>query len=202
MDRDRESAGADDGLSIRPACKADAREIARLFLMSSDGLAAYIWAKAGEGTGDLLDIGAARYGRENTAFSYQNCHLAEVEGQICGMLHAFEMTADGGVETDPVLRPYAELEDPGSLYVSGLAVDEAFRQRGIGHRLAGFAKRLATARGLPRVSLICFERNGPALALYLARGYKITDRRAVVPHPSLHYDGGDAVLMIKAVAPG
>ena len=47
MDRDRESAGADDGLSIRPACKADAREIARLFLMSSDGLAAYIW------TGDV-----------------------------------------------------------------------------------------------------------------------------------------------------
>ena len=199
MKRDTNGILPDGGLLIRPARKADARQIARLFLMSSDGVAAYIWSKSAAATGDLLDIGAARYARENTAFSYQNCHLAEIGGQICGMLHAFEMEAGGDPETDPVLRPYSELEDPGSLYVSAIAVDEAFRRRGIGRRLLDFAEGLAVERALPRVSLICAELNKPALALYLARGYGIADRRAVVPHPSLHYDDGDAYLMVKAV---
>jgi len=36
------------------------------------------------------------------------------------------------VETDPVLASYAALEDPGSLYISGLAVYPRHRRNGIG----------------------------------------------------------------------
>ena len=102
-------------------------------------------------------------------------------------------------ETDPVLRPYAELEDYGSLHVSGDAVQERLRGRAIGTRLVAAAEDRAHALSLPRLSLICFEANTGAMRLYDRLGYRKTDRRAIVPHPTLHYRDGDAVLLVKEV---
>ena len=192
-----QSKGETRSEQIRPATKADAREIASLFLMSSDGLASYIWSRVGAPGADLLEVGASRYSRENTAFSYQNCHMVEIGGQVVAMLHAFKMESDETPETDPVLRPYSELEDPGSLYVSGVAVRSEFRRRGYARKLMILADRLAAAQGLTRVSLICFDRNVPALRLYASLGFREMDRRAIVPHPSLHYSDGHALLLVR-----
>ena len=52
---------------------------------------------------------------------------------------------------------------------------------------------------LNKVSLICFERNEAALRLYHRLGFSEVDRRAIVPHPMLHYRNGDAVLMARDV---
>lgn len=78
-----------------------------------------------------------------------------------GMLHCFEMENDQGEEgpgaapeADPVLRPYMELEDYGSLYVSGVAVEMEFRGQGLGTKLIERAEARARELGLPRVSLI------------------------------------------------
>lgn len=186
---------------LRPARKDDAPAIARLFLVASDGLAEYIWSQlAGPGE-DLAAVGARRYAREGVAFSYQNCTMAEQGGAILGMLHAFPMEQDPAAEptADPVLRPYAELEDYGSLYVSALAVVEAARGAGLGTRLLEEADAQARARNLTRVSLICFEKNERAMKLYRRHGYRALDRRAIVPHPCLHYSEGDAILLAKEV---
>ncbi len=72
------------------------------------------------------------------------------------------------------LRPYAELEDPGSLYISGIAVKEAWRGQGIGTRLM-------------------------AMALHRRLGFREAARRRIVPHPSLEYSEGDAVLMVRTL---
>ena len=75
--------------TIRKARRDDAREIATLFDIASDGLATYIWSKL-QGPGQsLLDVGEARYARENTTFSYQNCMIAERESEIAGMMHCY-----------------------------------------------------------------------------------------------------------------
>ncbi|WP_201285514.1 hypothetical protein [Chelativorans xinjiangense] len=68
----------------------------------------------------LEEVGAARYARTATAFSYENCLVSVCRGEIVGMAYAFAMSVEetGSEEHDPVLRPYAELEDPGSLYLS------------------------------------------------------------------------------------
>lgn len=184
---------------IRPARQEEAGEIARLFLISSDGLAAYIWSKMDMPGLSLGEIGAARYARTGTAFSFENCLVATRPGEVAGMVHAFPMEADasGAEETDPVLRPYAELEDPGSLYVSGLAVHDRHRGQGIGSELMNRIYDLGRARGLPRVSLICFERNETAFEFYRRRGFKEIGRRPVVPHPTLHYQDCDALLMVR-----
>lgn len=193
------------GFLLRPARRSDSRAIARLFLMSSDGLAEYIWSRFEASDGEVpLDIGARRFARDGVAFSWQNCLVAERGGAIVGMMHAFPMEApasDAGPESDPVLRPYAELEDAGSLYISGVAVEPPCRRVGVGAALMDAAELRAAMLGLSRVSLICFEANTIALDLYRQRGYREIARRAIVPHPTLHYSDGAAILLVKSIKP-
>ena len=198
-----------EGVTIRPARPEDCRAIAELFLISSDGLAGYIWSQVAEEGESLIETGRRRYAREGVAFSYQNCLVAEENGRVIAMLHSFPMPPrdetqddsanDNDAPVDPVLKPYAELEDPGSLYVSGVAVASEHRGRGLGRRLMEEARARAAALGLPRVSLICFEANQVALQLYRRLGYAEVDRRAIVPHPSLHYGEGDALLLVRGL---
>ncbi len=187
--------------TIRPAVREDSAAIARYFLISSDGLADYIWSRIEMPGHSAAQVGAARYARQGVAFSYENCQVVERDGAVVGMMHCFPIEVSGETEeeTDPVLRPYAELEDPGSLYISGLAIDPALRGQGLGTMLLQMAEAWAQTLGLPRLSLICFERNADALRLYERQGYRATLRRPLVPHPSLHYRDGDAILMVKTL---
>jgi GNAT superfamily N-acetyltransferase len=186
---------------IRPAVKEDSADIARLFLVSSDGLAEYIWSQVAEPGETIAEAGARRYAREGVAFSYENCLMAEVDGKTAGMAHAYPMEKDPDAEPDgdPILGPYGELEDYGSLYLSGIAVFEPYRNVGAGSTLMGAVDRRARDLSLPRVSLICFERNAGAMRLYRRLGFRELDRRPIVPHPCLHYADGDAVLLAREV---
>ncbi|MEE8438000.1 MAG: hypothetical protein V3S07_00310 [Micropepsaceae bacterium] len=79
---------------IRPASMADAPVIARMLLISPDGLAAYVWSRIAKDGEAVEAVGPRRYGRENTAFSYENCLIAESGGKSAGILHCFEMEQD------------------------------------------------------------------------------------------------------------
>lgn len=191
-----------EAFTLRPARISDAPAIARLFLMSSDGLASYIWQRVAEPGQSPEDAGAARYARTGVAFSYENCLVVGYDGEVVAMAHAFPMAPpppDDEPEADPVLKPYAELEDYGSYYLAGLAVDDALRGQGIGSRLLNAVINRARGHGFRRVSLICFEENQGAMRLYTRRGFHEMDRRPIVPHPCLHYTDGDAVLLAKVV---
>lgn len=193
-------------VTLRHATRADCERIARLYMIASDGIAEYIWSRIDAPGLSLLEIGERRYARENTNFSYQNCVVAERDGAVVGMMLSFEMhepppegrEMELASETDPVLAPYTELEDYGSLYVSALAVFSEHRGLGIGTRLLQEARRRARALGLDRLSLICFEKNLGAMRLYRRLGFTELERRPIVPHPFLHYREGDAILLACA----
>jgi len=188
-------------LRLVKAQKDDAALIARFYQMSSDGVADYIWSKLAEPGEELLDVGARRYARENTNFSYQNCRLYRTEEKVLGMLFAFPMHVDADTsESDPILRPYSELEQKNSYYISGVAIDPGYRGKGLGSQLMFAAEAAALRLNLPRLSLLVFEQNQGAFKFYKRLGYVEIGRRAVVPHPFLHF-GGDAVLMSKATQP-
>lgn len=186
---------------LRPARRSDCRRIAELFRICSDGVADYIWSQLQRDYPglSLLEIGQRRYQRENTAFSYENCLVAEHDGLVIGMMHCFLIEARAAPATDaaaldPVLAPYAELEIPGSLYISGLAVDAAHRGQGLGTRFLIAARERARRLGCPALSLICLAENVRALRLYEREGFAVVDRRPIVPHPLIHA-AGDALLM-------
>ena len=188
-------------INFRQAVKEDSADIARLFLISSDGLAEYIWSKIAEPGETALEAGTRRYAREGVAFSYENCLIAEKEGATIGMAHSFEEVEDPDAEptSDPVLKPFSELEDYGSLYLSGLAVVEQHRNAGIGMALMEAVNQRAKDLSLPRISLIVFERNEGALRLYHRLGYRELGRRPLVPHSSLRYQDGDVLLLAREI---
>lgn len=181
----------------RPATKADCAAIARLYSISSDGVADYVWTKLAAPGEDILDVGRRRYEREDTLFSYQNCTVVDVDGRVAGMLVAFPMHVDPNyVESDPVLAPYGALEEDNSYYICGMALFPEYRGQGIGTGLLALAEQHAREKGFSRLSLIVFEKNAGAKQLYERSGYRETKRAAVHPHPLIHYTG-DALLMVK-----
>ena len=188
--------------TFRPATTDDCLDIARLYQLSSGGVADYIWSQMDAPGLSLLQVGAQRYLRENTEFSYQNCRMATRGGTVVGMCHSYRMTTPqentNQPPIDPVLLPYFELEVPGSLYISGMAVFPDFQGQGIGTTVLSQARDKAREMGLDRLSLLAFEQNDGAVRLYERHGYRTIDRRAVVPHALLHYTG-DVLLMARDV---
>lgn len=188
---------------FRPAHKEDCRKIAALYRISSDGVADYIWQGLAQPGEEHIEVGERRYAREDTVFSYKNCTVAERNGEVIGMLVAFPVEPDSTVsesdeEVDPVLKPYSELEQPGSFYICGMALFPEYRGQGLGTRMLELARQQAYERGLEELSLIVFEQNEGAKRLYERHGFREVDRRPVVPHELIHYTG-DALLMVAGV---
>jgi len=178
--------------------------------MSSGGVADYVWSTLGIPDLTLLEIGEQRYAREGTEFSYQNCVVAEVDGDVAGMLVSFPIEEGEAAQAEPeapasnepdVLAPYGELEVPGSYYICGVALLPQYQSQGLGSRLCEIAKGLARERGNDELSLLVFEQNVGAVQLYERLGFKIIDRRPVVPHELIRYTG-DVLLMTAPVAVG
>ncbi len=188
-------------LTYRPASRQDARQIAELYSVASDGISNYIWSKQAKTGDNLLDIGQQRYERRNTAFSYENCLVAEAEvGKVVAVLLAYVMQEDNDyVEEDPVLKPFWLLEEPGSFFIAGLAVNEDWRQRGIARILMQMAEEKCREKNLLKLSLIVLEGNTIAHDFYKRLGYRETLRKTIVPHPLIHYTG-DAMLLVKRLA--
>ena len=188
-------------ITYRPAARQDARRIAELYSVASDGISDYIWSKQAKPGDNLLDIGQQRYERRNTDFSYENCLVAEAEnGGVVAVLLAYVMQEDNDyVEADPVLKPYWLLEEPGSFYIAGLAVDAAWRRRGIARILMQMAEEKCREKQLAKMSLIVLEGNRIAHDFYRRLGYQETMRKTIVPHPLIHYTG-DAMLLVKRIS--
>jgi ribosomal protein S18 acetylase RimI-like enzyme len=190
---------ADLHLNIRPAARADCRDIAMLYRIASDGVADYIWTKLAKPGEDVLDVGRRRYEREDSVFSYRNATLVEADRRTIGMLVAFPMLVDPDyVEKDPVLVPYSKLEEPDSYYLCAMSMLPEYRGRGIGSGLLPVALDKARQCGLQKLSLIVFEQNTGAKRLYDRLGFVAKARAPVVPHPLIRYTG-DAILMTRGV---
>ena len=199
-----------DKLIYRPARESDCDEIAALYQISSDGVADYIWSTLAQPGEDLLEVGRRRYARRDSNFSFENCTIVEDRAspdqageqgivETVAMLVAFPMHVDPLYEEgDPVLRPYSELEEDGSYYVCGVAVKEQWRGRGIGSQLMTRAESDCRSKGFDKISLLVFDQNRGAKTLYDRLGYKVADRRKVILHPLIHYDG-EVLLMVKTL---
>ena len=185
---------------FRPAQRGDAREIARSFQITSEGGADYIWSLIAQPGEDLLEVGAARYAREGVNFSYENCLIAEHQGRVIGMMHSYVMRHDPHAEpvTDPVLAPYADMEIPDTLYISSLALDEGWRNQGLGTTFLQAAQARCDALGLDGLSLIDYAANTGARRFYERHGFHIVKTCQITPHPLFRVTG-QAYLMSRPV---
>ncbi|NCF11743.1 MAG: GNAT family N-acetyltransferase [Gammaproteobacteria bacterium] len=195
-----------DETLLRPATATDARDIAELIAISSDGVALIDWSEsAAERQGVTpIDVGAEAYARDDDECSYRNCVVAERDGAVLGVLLTFPMqrretpAAPPPYDGSDIYAPYKYLEAPDTWYVCGVALYPEHRGQGIGGRFMALAESQARERGFDRVSLVAFEENVGSVRLYRRLGYAEVARAPVVPHPLIHV-AGDALLMVKAL---
>jgi ribosomal protein S18 acetylase RimI-like enzyme len=184
---------------FRTATKQDRYELARLFRIASGGVADYMWSRLAPKYPGLtpLEIGARRFAREGRKFSYKNCVVAEQDGAVIGMLFTFPIEEEQEADdepADPILKPYEELEIPGSFYICALALLPGFRGRGVGTKMLSIAREQAHERGFDTLSLLVFEQNEAAVRLYERNGFEVAGRAPVVPHELIDHTG-DVLLM-------
>lgn len=186
-------------VEFRPARRTDARDIARLFQISSEGASDYIWSQLAEPGEALLDVGERRYARDDVDFSWQNCLIAEADGRVVGMMHSYVTREDPDPTppTDPVLAPYADMEVADTLYISSLALHEGWRNQGLGVQFLQHAQARAEQLALKGLSLIDYAANTGARRFYERHGFGIVKTCQVVPHPMIRVMG-EAYLMHRA----
>ena len=192
-------------VDFRAAQAADARAIAELVDMSSEGVARIEWTAEAEQTGrvDPLDIGARNYAREEGNYSYRNCVIVEVADAVAGMLLTFAMPPADPLrrasappfDGSDVFATYKFLEAPETWYICGVALYPEYRGKGIGGKLLEIARRQGREHGYARISLVAFEQNRGAVRLYQRLGYREIARAPIVPHPLIR-SSGDALLMV------
>lgn len=192
-------------MRIRRATPEDSRVLAVLMNLAGDGIPAFLWSRmAGPGE-DAMAFGAGRVARTEGGFSYTNAHVAEMAGQIAGLLLTYRLPdpydTSGIADAPDVVKPLLELEAevPGSWYINAIATDPDFRGQGAGSRLMRLAEDQGREAGAKVLSLIVAQYNRGAVRLYERLGYETVARRPIVPYPGCPH-AGDWILMRKPVA--
>ncbi len=192
---------------IRPAEPRDVADLARLQVLGSDGVIEAIYADLipNQSVAEMLE---RRFFFQNSTKSYRNCWVAESDGHVIGDLHAHPFDAMTGDPSDPivpderyaVVEPFDILDQAGegTYHVNILAVYPDYQGHGAGSALTELALENARGLGLGAVSLVCFEENRPAMALYARHGFAEAARAPAVRHPLIHH-GGDLLMLVAPV---
>lgn len=157
------------------------------------------WAGSAERALRML---RAVYGRPGHAASWDCCLVAELDGEVVGVLAGYPEREAARRQWGFLLRslrglpPWrwagvvvllgllARVEPPApaaSWYVDALAVAPAARRRGAGRALLAAAEAQARAAGCGAVSLDTEVENAPARALYEAAGFRPGPERRARP---------------------
>src|SRR4051794_22136126 len=203
-------------LLVRPALPTDAG-VPLVF----ESAKPYYTAYAGSERRALRLLGAV-WPRRGHAASYEFCRVAVAENRVVGVVAGFpvaegdllsrrfvwltlrrlppwrlpatlrHLQAAGGVAPNPPLDAF---------YVDALAVDPAYRRRGIAQTLLKTAESEAARAGLARVTLDTGLQNLPARALYSAYGFREREiRRARDDRVARALGGPGFVGYLKDVA--
>ena len=198
---------------FRSAKSQDAKLLVSLVSESSGGVWPAIWKELAL-TGESAEVSGVRY-LTNFAnnLSIRNATVAECNGNRMGAIICYQEACAGQHKNKPqdlgvlsssltnALRPYSELSDPNSLFISELSILPDARGRGnnLGSRFLKLAAQSARDRDLPRLTLRVFSSNTGAVRLYQRSGFEVHDDRPIVPHSGFKFDGS-VLLMSCAVS--
>nr|BBH85996.1 N-acetyltransferase [Thermosporothrix sp. COM3] len=166
-------------MHIRSAKKEDSIKAAQLIYSAYHEIANLITGEDDEHA--ILATLQTYFEQDVNRLSYRNTLVAEVDGQVAGILIAYhgsdELQLDVPIERylqqkfgKAVTLP-REAEDD-EFYVDALAVDPAFSGRGIGTALLTAVEKLAQERGYSKLSLNVELSNEGAHRLYRKAGYQ------------------------------
>jgi ribosomal protein S18 acetylase RimI-like enzyme len=190
-------------ITIRPAIKADATEVALLVNIATHGGVGIGWqhdARA-QGTYDPAEVGRLDMLDETSDLNWRHAYMAESDGEVVGMLLGYPEPDEMPPlpEVEGFLRPIVELEwlTGGKWFVSMLAVHAPWRGKGIGSRLLALAEEKRVETGRRGLALIVEDRNRGARSLYERDGFAVAASRPMQRYPDGTQPGKDWLLMVK-----
>lgn len=191
-------------ITIRPATKADASEVALLVNIATHGGIRGGWEydERARGTYDPLEVGRLDMMDETSELNWRNASMAESDGEVVGMLLGYPEPDDMGPFPDDLmgfLVPIVELEwlAGGNWFISMLGVHAPWRSHGIGAQLLALAEDKRAETGRRGLALIVEDKNSRARALYERMGFAVTASRPMRHYPDGTQPGKDWLLMVK-----
>lgn len=175
-------------LTIRPAEKRDAAELAILVDIASHGFASWFWYGAVlDGSLDTAMEKGRMKMRDDPEEGWRAAVLAEWKGDVAAALIAYRID-ERLVDTTaphPVVEPILALQRQviGNRFVDSLGVYRQHRGKGIGKAL--LAHELGRAGDIG-TSLITESHNETALSLYRSSGFREVSRAPAVPLSADH----------------
>jgi ribosomal protein S18 acetylase RimI-like enzyme len=193
-------------LHIRAARKSDASDIVILYDSAGYGVPLYFWKGMRKDESSVLEVARTRAMREEGAFSYRNIFVAEVDGNVAGMLLGYLIDdpydLSGLDQATPMFRPLMEMEAmvPGSWYINILSTHAECRGRGVGAALLKKADALAAGAGAGLISVMIESGNEGAHRLYERHGFTEMARRPRLTFEGDYTKSAEWVLLTKPVS--
>jgi len=181
-------------IMLRPARPEDAARAAELIFMISNDKLNYIFHDDSARTQAVLQ---RLFAWKTNEFSYEDTVLAEVEGQIAGLVQAADrqrrahniwaiapryvqvMGLRASLQRLPRLLSLSALDREigrQALYVKHLGTAAGFRRRGVATALLGFCANKARDAGLTALQLDVDRSNDVGQQLYRKQGFQIVDQ--------------------------
>jgi ribosomal protein S18 acetylase RimI-like enzyme len=193
-------------ITIRPAVKADATEVALLVNIATHGGVGIGWRhdQRAEGTYDPAEVGRLDMMDETSDLNWRHAYMAESDGEVVGMVLGYpEPDVMPPVPPAPTgmgfLAPIIELEwlAGGNWFISMLAVHAPWRSKGIGGKLIAHAEAKRAETGRKGLALIVEDGNAGARGLYERGGFKVATSRPMRRYPDGTQPGTNWLLMVK-----
>lgn len=168
-------------LTIRPAERREAAEIAILVDIASHGFASWLWYGAVlDGYYETAMERGRDYIRANQPEGWQGTTMAEWNGEIAGLSIGFTLpeSLNDMPPQHPVLDQLTDLQRKviGNRFIDSLGVYRNFRGKGIGRALVDNEIEMARRNGNSGISLITESHNDVAISLYKAHGFTEIER--------------------------
>ena len=163
---------------IRNAKKEDVKRAIELILLA---LGEYKYVLSGcKKEGEVVARFEEYFLSEKGRYSYRNFAVADHKDRVVGVInyynsddveelnqHLFECLQENSPETTTFEAEW----EPGEFYLDSLAVDPAYRGRGVAKKLIEYAEKVGRQRGMTIMSLIVLERKHKAYWLYRRLGF-------------------------------
>ena len=186
-----------DNISIRQARPDEASRIADLIIMAMTEECCLHFCGPDHDIDDFRRVMTSLVARTDTQYSYLNTLVAAIEDNIVGICVSY----DGGM-LHSLRQPFIEAAkqewgmdhsgisdetQAGELYLDSLAVDPAYRGRGIASLLLRATIDKSRALGLPATGLLVDVGNPKAEALYNKVGFQYAGTNSWGGHGMRHY---------------
>lgn len=165
---------------------------------------AQAWAHdaAAAGTYDPIEVGRLEMMKDDPEFSWEGATMAEVDGEVVGMLLGYRKADGFKPVPDTVtgfLRPIEELEAHahGRWFINMLGVHVRWRSRGVGSALLDVAEIKRGETKADGLALIVEDSNEGARRLYVRRGFGVRTTRPMIAWSGGVQPGRDWLLMVK-----